>query len=379
MKKAVLTLMAVLIAVSASACSLVDSINTDIKDSEETVSETVSVDRRDYDIVLVTDSGGVESEENRNIWKSIIAYGDSNCKTYKYYSSDESGDSESAVAEAVSHNAEIIVFPDSGYKDTVLNVQSEYPGVNFLILDTQPDSRFNDNVHCINFREEQAGYLAGYFAVMDGYKTLGFLGDGESDGNTRYIYGMIRGADNAAQEQRIHDIKVKYAYTKDDESAAKSASQQMYDSGIEVIFACSENIVNGVDLAAKESGKKLICGEKIYSGFGEEALAFIEFDHSKAVSYSVSTYFDSELDWLRANEEKDISLGIDSGCIGISTDEGFWNFENFGCGVYEKFCERFIGGEIEISDNIDDVPTVSASSYEEFEIKGGNSDGSSDK
>ena len=33
-----------------------------------------------------------------------------------------------------------------------------------------------ENVFCVTFKEEEAGYLAGYAAVKDGFTKLGFLG-----------------------------------------------------------------------------------------------------------------------------------------------------------------------------------------------------------
>lgn len=47
-------------------------------------------------------------------------------------------------------------------------------------------------VHCV--LEEQAGYLAGYAAVTDGYTTLGFIGAREIPGIVRYCTGFLQGA-----------------------------------------------------------------------------------------------------------------------------------------------------------------------------------------
>lgn len=59
-------------------------------------------------------------------------------------------------------------------------VATEHPEVLFLALDvTEGDLKAESvpsNIALICYQEEQAGYLAGYAAVQEGYKELGFLG-----------------------------------------------------------------------------------------------------------------------------------------------------------------------------------------------------------
>ena len=57
-----------------------------------------------------------------------------------------------------------------------------------------------ENVFCVTFKEEEAGYLAGYAAVKDGFTKLGFLGGMAVPAVIRYGYGYVQGADAAAQE-----------------------------------------------------------------------------------------------------------------------------------------------------------------------------------
>ena len=51
-----------------------------------------------------------------------------------------------------------------------------------------------ENTALITYKEEQAGYLAGYAAVYDGYKELGFLGGMAVPAVIRYGYGFVQGA-----------------------------------------------------------------------------------------------------------------------------------------------------------------------------------------
>jgi len=58
------------------------------------------------------------------------------------------------------------------------------------------------NCYCITFKEEQAGYLAGYAIAKDGKTKLGFLGGMAVPAVIRYGYGFVQGADAAARNRK---------------------------------------------------------------------------------------------------------------------------------------------------------------------------------
>ena len=68
-----------------------------------------------------------------------------------------------------------------------------------------------ENVFCVTFKEEEAGYLAGYAAVKDGFTKLGFLGGMAVPAVIRYGYGYVQGADAAAQELGTN-VQMNYYY-----------------------------------------------------------------------------------------------------------------------------------------------------------------------
>lgn len=76
----------------------------------------------------------------------------------------------------------------------------------FLALDVSAsdlgDKAPTANTALITYKEEQAGYLAGYAAVYDGYKELGFLGGMAVPAVIRYGYGFVQGADRRCQGDR---------------------------------------------------------------------------------------------------------------------------------------------------------------------------------
>ena len=92
------------------------------------------------------------------------------------------------------------------------------PTCEFLALDVSAgdlgDTAPAANTALITYKEEQAGYLAGYAAVYDGYKELGFLGGMAVPAVIRYGYGFVQGADAAAKELGADDVHIKYWYSR---------------------------------------------------------------------------------------------------------------------------------------------------------------------
>ncbi len=366
MKKLILIIVSLAAAVSVSGCSLAGEVTETSNPTVETAAEPVRIDEKDYELALITDSKGIEDEADLKIWKSIIAYGDSNSKTYKYYQTEDNSDGSAEIEQAADHGARIIVLPDPSYRDIVKNAGEKYPHVSFILLDDQPEKGLPENVMCVKFKEEQAGYIAGYLSVVEGYKCVGFLADADNDRNTRYLYGLVQGADDATQKLRLHDVTVKYMFTGGDEKRAESAANELYKNGVEVIFACNDNIVKGSGKAAKDRKKKIICGEKIYSDFSEEMLTSIEFNTTKAIEYSIKNYFSDDLDLENDGTSMVKALGVENGCIDIPKDDELWNFKKTDRGTCEELFEKIKNGEVEIFDRTDELPPIAAVVYEEI-------------
>ena len=108
--------------------------------------------------------------------------------------------------------AEMVVCGGRNMEVPLFTLQSNYPTVHYLMLDGEPHSddyatyTTASNVHCILFSEEQAGYLAGYAAVEDGYTQLGFLGADMLPGIVRYGTGFLQGAQAAAEQNGVGGI-----------------------------------------------------------------------------------------------------------------------------------------------------------------------------
>src|SRR5699024_6688407 len=183
-------------------------------------------------------------------WEAIKAYGESNGVEVNYYlppddPSDE--DRQTLIRNAVNDGYNTIVCVGYLYGSSIAWEAEEYPDINIIGVDiTAGDigtEEIPSNVYCITFKEEQAGYLAGYAAVKDGFTQLGFLGGQAVPAVIRYGYGFVQGADAAAQELGTN-VTINYWYGNQffGDANITARMESWYSGGTEVVFACGGGI-----------------------------------------------------------------------------------------------------------------------------------------
>ena len=224
-----------------------------------------------YEIALVTDKGNIDDKSfNQGAWEGVVAYCDTNNITPQYYKPEEASDEGylAAIQLAVDGGAKVVVCPGYLFEAAVYSAQTMFPDVKFILLDGEPHTpdyatyETKSNVACVMYAEEEAGYLAGYAAVMDGMRTLGFEGGMAVPAVVAFGYGYLQGIEAAAQELALEDgsVKVFYHYTGDfaETDANKATAKAMIQSGAELIFGCGGSVGKSVFAAAAEGGIKTI-------------------------------------------------------------------------------------------------------------------------
>ena len=198
MKKFLAMVLTAAMAFSLAACG--GSSNASSAASEGSTSGSKT------DVAFVTDVGNIDDQSfNQYTWQGVKDFCAANNLNANYYRPTE--DSDSARLEqmdnAVNDGAKAIVVAGYLFGSSIAEAQTKYPDVQFLALDVSAfdlgDSTAAANTALITYREEQAGYLAGYAAVYDGYKKLGFLGGMAVPAVIRYGYGFVQGAEAAAK------------------------------------------------------------------------------------------------------------------------------------------------------------------------------------
>ncbi|ERJ13232.1 BMP family ABC transporter substrate-binding protein [Haloplasma contractile] len=203
-----------------------------------------------YEIALITYESTVnDGNYNQLAWEGVKAYAEEHNRTYKYYIPElltKNGFLDS-IATAIENGAKVIVTPSFLFEETIYEAQDLYPKITFILIDGTPHSagyeyKTNDNVYTIFYSEVQAGFLAGYAAVKEGFTELGFIGGLEIPPIINYVQGFVQGADYAANEMGLadHSITVRYSYVCGFlPSDTIVSANHLYNLGTELIFTAA--------------------------------------------------------------------------------------------------------------------------------------------
>ena len=327
-------------------------------------------------VALTCDTGTIDDESfNQACWTAVSGYMGDDCQYYIPEADASDEDRETMIRQAVNDGADVIVCVGYLYGASLAWAADQYPDVKFIAIDvTQGDigtDAIPANCYCITFKEEQAGYLAGYAIAKDGKTKLGFLGGMAVPAVIRYGYGFVQGADAAAAELG-QNIEINYFYGGQFYGDANITSRMegWYSNGTQVVFACGGGIyTSAVEAALKNNGYVIgVDVDQNYigaNGVADGTYAYNPFITSamKGLSEAVNTAL-ADID---AGSWGDIAgsngnFGLEDGdYIGLPTDADSWNFESFTTDEYEEVKGKIKSGEITVDNSSDDAtkPTVS--------------------
>ena len=218
-----------------------------------------------YEIALITDLGSIDDKSfNQGCWEGVVKYAEEKEITHKYYKPTEKSDDAyvAAIDLAVKGGAKVVVTPGFLFENPIRIAQEKYPEVKFILIDGNLGDDVAENTVAITFAEEESGFLAGYAAVKEGYKNLGFIGGMAVPAVVKFGMGYVQGANYAAEELGLDDgaITCKYNYcgsfgpTPEIEAMASA----WYNDGVEVIFSAAGGAGNSAMAAAEKASKAVI-------------------------------------------------------------------------------------------------------------------------
>ena len=216
-------------------------------------------------VALTCDTGTIDDESfNQACWSAVSSYMGDDCQYYIPEADASDEDRETMIRQAVNDGAEVIVCVGYLYGASLAWAAEQYPDVKFVAIDVTKGDIGTDeipsNCYCITFKEEQAGYLAGYAIAKDGKTKLGFLGGMAVPAVIRYGYGFVQGVDAAAADLGLTDVKLNYIYGGQffGDADITAVMDTWYQGGTEVVFACGGGIYTSAVDAAKKVGAKVI-------------------------------------------------------------------------------------------------------------------------
>lgn len=389
-------IMAVLLA-AAMTGSLAGCGSTQNKNAADASEEKMKV-------AMVTDSGDITDQSfNQMTYEACKAWGKENDIEFNYYKPQSDSDEArtASVDQAVADGANVIVLSGYVFAPTVIDESDLYPEVKFLALDVSagdicekgigegydynPDhynvtDYYNeDNVYCCTYQEELSGFMAGYAAVMLGYRHLGFLGGMSVPAVNRYGYGYVQGADAAAKELGITDeVQVEYVcggqfYGDADITAYMDT---WYGSkGVEVVFACGGGIYTSAAEAAVKTGGKVIGVDSDQSATIDDYKEGLTVTSAmKGLQVTINNVLDAILDneWDKYVGKIE-NLGMESpdpaeNYVQLPEETTQWD-GTFTKEDYQKLVQRMYNGEYEVSSDSTTFPETEITATDYGSIK----------
>ena len=307
------------------------------------------------ELALVTDSGAVDDgSRNQGAWEGVVRYAEENKLTSQNYQ-PASADTQgylAAIDLAVDDGAQTIVVPGASFADALETAQQTYSDVNFIALDCVP-AQIAENTLSVLYAEEQAGYLAGYAAVKEGYRSIGYIGGEQEDAVVRYGFGFVQGAEHAAQEMELEAGAVQLRYAEFSPSPADTA-KAWYAGGVECIFAAGGSAVDDVARTAEQQGGVLIASD-VDSAASSDAVLVSAIKNRSASVYSML----SEIYRGRFEGGREVVLGCAENGVALSMDTA--RFKTFRQEEYDAVLTRLQSDADGIASSIVREPAGSGS------------------
>ncbi len=347
----------------------------------------------DMNIAMITDSGDITDQSfNQTTYEACKAWAESNGAQFTYYKPDSDSDEarNASVDQAVAGGANVIVMPGYMFAAAIVAQSGLYPDVKFVALDVgagdicekgvgegydyNPDNwnvadYYNtDNVYSCTYQEEISGYMAGYAAVKLGYRHLGFLGGMSVPAVTRFGYGYVQGANDAAKELGITgEVEIEYVcggqfYGDADITAAMDT---WYGTkGVEIVFACGGGIyTSAAEAAVKTDGKVIGVDSDQAPVIDQMKEGLTVTSAMKGLSATVNT----ALDGIRDGKWSEFAGKIDNlGMVSENPEENFvqlpmestqWG-DGFTQDDYKALVKEIYSGNVKISNDISAMPST---------------------
>jgi len=209
-----------------------------------------------FKVGMVTDTGGLNDESfNQISWEGIK-------RTQKELGADikplESKRDEEYIpnlSKFAREGRNIIWGIGFKFEKAIPDVANQFPDSYFGIVDSNLGGKIPKNVTAVTFKEEEGSFLVGVVAGMT-TKTnkVGFIGGITSPLIKKFEAGYIAGVKAANPNVEVVSA---YAESFTDATKGRSLAQNMYNSGVDIIYHASGGVGKGLfdEVKTREKGK----------------------------------------------------------------------------------------------------------------------------
>lgn len=223
---------------------------------------------------MVTDAGTIDDKSfNQGTWEGILMAAEEEELDTKYLK--PSGTTEADYLREIGNlydaGYKFIVTPGFKFETSIYQAQTKYEDAKFVLIDGYPHAGdwtpdVKENVVSIFFAEEQSGFLAGVATAVELEEgEVGFIGGMEVPAVQKFNWGFQQGIqyanDNFDTDIQMAAENFVYQGSFDNVAAGQQLAAQMYDKGVDAIFAAAGGVGVGAINEAKSRAKN---GEEVW-------------------------------------------------------------------------------------------------------------------
>ncbi len=391
----------------SSGAQFTELTETDIGENTKVDADKLTAtEENPLKIAMVTDSGTLNDHSfNESAWKGVNEFAvengggtidaSANCvitgkiQTKYYQPAENNYDTQgrlAAMKSAAQWGAKVIVLPGYLFQPSIklalIDDAETFKNVNFLALDcVNQDSDnnyaefdFTNQITSVIYREEQAGFLAGYAAVKEGYRKLGFCGGMAVPAVVRYGSGYCQGADAAAKElglgNRSVEVQYYYAGKFGPTDNATSYCSSWYQRGTEVIFGCGGSVYQSVIAGSQANNNKPWIGVDVNqhadTSLGDSQNSCITSamkNLANSTKVLLAGWVNNGNAWNDTLASKVVTVGAQSDNCVLPTpettgDNGCWGFKNFTVDEYKTVLGNLKDGTTHVNSSSDNDDLV---------------------
>ncbi len=231
-------------------------------------------DKADLKVGMVTDAGTIDDKSfNQGTWEGIQQAKDELGIDAKYLKPAGTTEAEylKEIGNLYDAGYKFIVTPGFKFETAVYQAQDKYKDAKFVIIDGNPHKGdykpvVKDNTVAVFFAEHESGFLAGVATALQLKEgEAGFIGGMEIPAVQKFNWGFQQGLkyanENLGTKITIKAENVVYQGSFDNAAAGGQIAAQMFDRGVDVIFAAAGGVGVG---AINEAKTRVKAGEKVW-------------------------------------------------------------------------------------------------------------------